>query len=507
MISLWGVLTIVLLLWYFTSSPGLLENGFPCRSGFDCISGTCCQNKGDFEPVCQQEGSCEALGIGENCVKDETVCQPGLKCCTGKDDNDWICRPGSNCLESNEGDECVKNEECSEGLTCCKTKEDRFVSHCKKPSACLKKDKSTCVKDAECDSFFCCGGVCSPPENCSPQPKEPGYPCTSPKGCLTQICCGGQCRETLEECKDFLSVGKSCGKGSECATNVCCLGKLGEGLTCLHPDDCLKDEGNFCNDHLDCKDDICCAKVNMDRKVCQNDKNNCLGNDHDDCSTIPCFTPLKCCKGIDSDRPAQSLCRPQELCLLNEGEECVDSQQCSEKFVCCQTDYDAKARCRSTAECKKMTCPVKVGQLQSCSSSKDTCATCLYNRVCTTLDGSSDWNYSINSHITPIPTGSWCLPPYPDKKCQPFVSKDVFQSDIESWGCVCKYPTLVSQPAFGAKCNQAIACKPGGALVNKDTFLPWTEESTWDPSTDGKCECSPGFHAVETLLEKKCVAD
>jgi hypothetical protein len=104
--------------------------------------------------------------------------------------------------------------------------------------------------------------------------------------------------------------------------------------------------------------------------------------------------------------------------------------------------------------------------------------------------------------------GSWCLPSRPEKSsCQPSASFDIYQSDIDAWGCQCRYPKLISQPTFGAKCNQILACKPNGALVNKDTFSPWDEKSTWNPSTEGVCQCAPGYHAVETPLEKECVAD
>ena len=504
-ILLYGGLVVILctIVWWLAGSgDDLKDEGAPCVDGYECITQTCCDG------ICKTEEDCKALAIGQECVKNESVCQTGLVCCTGLEDDHWLCRPANACGNSNEGEVCVKQDQCTLGLNCCHTADDWNQQHCKTNSDCVKAIGEQCVKDLECKSTFCCLGKCAEAKKCGDaSPKENGSACVTPRDCLSQICSGtptASCRATLDP--ELGAVGQACLKNAECSTNVCCASSYeSTHLTCQHPHDCLRKDGLLCNTDSNCISGICCEKMGQgDRKKCQSDAVNCKGKEDDPCSVaLPCTTGYECCHGNSPPDPTFK-CRERNQCLLNTGEVCSHNRECIPgESVCCASDKDKEMRCRPVGDCSEIDCLVKTGYFRSCEPERDSCPSCHVPRVC--RSDTQDFRYLEDGLVLPVPAGSWCLPKNASFQCQPYVSNNMFMTDLEKWGCQCKYPKLIGQTSLGDQCDVLLACNKKGVLVHKTDKIPWSIQSTWDPQTDGICECSPGYSFVEEDGYKKCV--
>jgi len=488
-------------LWFLVTGGGLAEVGEPCESSSQCTTQICCRG------ICEQD--CQQLGIGEYCIKDESVCQTGLTCCTGTEDDHWLCRPGSACEESNEGTVCTSSMECTHGLTCCNASQSDVQRKCRRATDCLRGTGAECTRDDQCVSYFCCGGQCAAsPETCSDaNPLGVGAKCKTPRDCLNQVCSDAHCRASLDPNKT--QVGQPCSANDQCATNVCCNMGKPAGLTCGHPDDCLRTDGSLCSVHADCKSAVCCQKVDTLRRKCVADGANCLREPGQECSpALPCVVPYTCCKGNSLEPDATMRCRLREKCLLQLGEKCTDSRECDATAVCCAGINDRhQMRCRKLPECAKTDCPVEMGILRSCTpGSQDSCPACKHDRIC--RDSSLAYMDKEGSLLQTLP-GNWCLPPDPSStvQCQPSVSQTAFVSPLERWGCHCSWPKLIGQSSLGGPCNVVLACNNKGRLVHKTTHAPWSETSQWNPSSEGKCDCNAGYEYKETEDGRKmCIS-
>lgn len=499
-------LVVYFVIFYKSDETSLKEVGEPCRNGFECVTQTCCQSDVDIEPLCQMEETCKALGIGDTCIKDETPCQPGLTCCTGMDDALWLCRPGNRCSQSTEGASCVLPEDCSAGLKCCGGSEDRERLMCRKPSACLKENGAVCVQDKECRDFFCCSGQCAAPSQCSDaHPQPDGHQCNTSRDCTSRVCCSGVCKASLDECPSELTAeGMPCNANLECVTNLCCESSPSL-TTCQHPDGCLKKEGEYCSSSLQCRSSVCCQK-GADRRKCQEDTINCKREENQPCDIgTPCVPELKCCKGNSLYPMDDFTCRPLEKCILNLGDPCTSDVECVPgETVCCTRKNDPQRRCHPVNACSKITCPVETSMLRSCLPSNDSCGACSDTRVCRTIQQNFTYQDK-EGQLIQAPPGDWCLPEPPSFQCQASVADTVFVTDLEKWGCHCKFPKLIHQTSLGGPCAKVLACKPNGTLVHKTTKYPWTTESDWDPDVHGMCLCAPSYTYVEDDGYKKCV--
>lgn len=305
----------------------------PCQTGIDCCygstgarscadSGTCCSAAG---VPCETTADCCPLAVGGDPVEcfardgsSERTCGGAKPCAFG----DVACSEDTPCCGTAQCDEgscvavtCVATgESCRGGDTCCEG-EDR-----------------------------CEGGVCTPPDKCIQNPKDPECCASETEGCVdSSTCCGAlECRVDpatgAGQCIDPVSCGPiniECETDEDCCQNDKEIHCLGPGLVTSGSEprsckeiSCQLDEGETCTDSFRCCAGLVCTSNVEGESTCEK------ACEPGSCHPIRVFGPP-----IDL---TQADC-------LEEGEaECVQ-QICAEDDFCCCVEWDESCIDQATA--------------------------------------------------------------------------------------------------------------------------------------------------------------
>ncbi len=187
-----------------------------------------------------------------------------------------------------------------------KVKEKKCAQECGADSYCLdgvcekmSPTGGTCIRNAQCPSKICFGGVCA---------------CDSANTCSDTEYCSADNDDIYKTCKARKEIGDECSAGSECLTNSCVNEKCG----CRSNDDCAngyacvtsqcvlkpKDVGESCSVNSECDSEKCsggvcvCQKTEDcgDGEICKN--NQCTTEGVVDC---PDKSGKKCILAVDVD--------------------------------------------------------------------------------------------------------------------------------------------------------------------------------------------------------------
>lgn len=267
-------------------------------NGLDCISEQDCRSN-----ICNADGFCGYLQIA--LCANANQCRSNV-CVSG------YCYP-----------ECSQDSDCDPGTTFCNTDTKRCEAK--------RKNNTTCLRDAMCQSTVCAAdGFCGAPY---------AEPCTASAQCRSQACISGFCAQSCmidSQCADGLycdsqkvcrpqaTSGQSCLRAAMCASGVC----GSDGI-------CGNINGAHCQSPQDCRSGICNSETLRCQTSCQV---------HRDCDYAHFCD-------------ATHACAP----LLHNGAACTESKQC-EAGVCNSDDTCGQqngAPCGQDATCLGLACQME----------------------------------------------------------------------------------------------------------------------------------------------------
>jgi Cys-rich repeat protein len=262
--------------------------GVPCAVGEVCVRG-----------LCVPEGCVPACGAGLVCVDGRCLpppdcangCPDGLHCrrgagvcvqCTadGHCPMGTYCNAEFNCALGERGAPCVpcgRGRTCGAGFVCREDLFDACVPRCGPRGLCPSGFRcdgvaclpdlfcrgAECVRDGDCESAVCAGGVCEAPQQCQ-----------GDEDCRDRRCVAGRCVPRAPACVD------GCPDGTLCVGGRCVAGEpVNACAPCGEAADC--DSPAFCGDPFgagvrqchalcagDCPGDLRCTAFSDATSVC-----------------------------------------------------------------------------------------------------------------------------------------------------------------------------------------------------------------------------------------------
>jgi Legume lectin domain len=277
-----------------TTNTCAVENGNPCQTAADCVTGICGGNALCGLPI----------GNGPCTVNDATICQSGL------------CGQSSNaCIPTMNG--CNQDADCETGMFCEVT--TRTCVALQKSGAKLPVDEQ---HDGKCTTQLatavCESGVCNPSANTCAEKNT--VECTKNSDCVSNVCgSNGLCGLAVGEngCTET-NQGQSCQTG-ECSGAGTCVPKGG----CAISADCTL--GSYC----DTTTNSCVPKVESGEKI-PTEKSQCsAANAKEICASGECNSETNTC----AEKTGAS-CKKNQECVSNA---CGSNNRC--QVTACTTEF------------------------------------------------------------------------------------------------------------------------------------------------------------------------
>jgi hypothetical protein len=422
-----------------------------CPPGFKCFGMECVPE----ENGCVSDAECTVKGL--ICDEDKGIC---VECVDSAD-----CPTGEYCLEV----KCL-DWVCTPEAKWCNGK---VAMQC-------NEDGSAMALEMNCDD----GDVCTIGDSCvngecaqsSPKDCDDGNVCTI-DDCNPESGCYYQFNE--DPCED----GTDCTTDDVCKEGVCEPGEL--VCDCLNDGDCLdKEDGDFCNGILTCKNGYCV--INPDTVVSCNESD-------DPCLTISCDPGTGNC--LDENAP--------------DDDDCDDDSACTEDDACQDGECVGNpADCDDGNACTADDCDAELGCLHEPLNGTD----CDDGNKCTYPDNCID-GICIGTKMdcedgNPC-TKNTCLPAL---GCQSEELTGACEDgDACTGGDTCIEVVCVGEPVVCVDDNNPCTndyCDPDAGCVNEPNDLPCDDDNGC--TTNDHCqagECVPGELLIDCQDDNPCTID
>lgn len=179
---------------------------------------------------------------------------------------------------------------------------------------------------------------------------------------------------------------------------------------------------------------------------------------------------------------------------------CDNSSDCSNGYYCTENPDSQKNVCQPS---NKQYCYVQPStKLLECTPGKDDCKSCAntINFSCIVVDKDHPYTWKKGNDVVKVPDSpegkGWCLPKVKDKYCNPLTSEYILidsGNNAYEWGCLCKYPNLITNASPGEDCSIVLACNENVSdpKLHGELVVPLETKCSTDKDCKSGDKCLP----------------